>query len=152
MRQSALRRQFVEFIPEQLDEGVLYVSERYGTATHLCCCGCGSEVVTPIGPTDWALEVVNGAVTLAPSIGNWSLPCRSHYLVRQGRVVWARDMSRGEIELGRERDQRLRDAHFARVNRLKEAVRAPTRTAHQHSDAGLGSFWRTVRRWLGRSR
>lgn len=152
MRQSALRPQLVEFIPEQLEDGVLYISQRYRTATHRCCCGCGSEVVTPLGPADWTLEVVKGAATLAPSVGNWSLPCRSHYLVRKGKVVWARDMSRDEIRLGRERDQRLRDAHFARVNRLKEAVQTSTPTAHQHSDAGLGSFWRTVRRWLGRSR
>lgn len=121
MRQSVLRAQFVEFIPEQLEDGVLYISQRYRTATHRCCCGCGSEVVTPLGPADWTLEVVDGAVTLRPSIGNWSLPCRSHYLIRQGRVVWARDMSRDEIKLGRQRDRRLRDAHFAQVNRQKGA-------------------------------
>jgi hypothetical protein len=119
MRQSALRSQFVEFIPEQLDDGVLYISQRYRTATHRCCCGCGSEVVTPLGPADWTLEVVNGALTLRPSIGNWSLPCRSHYLIRQGRVAWAREMSQEEIELGRRRDERLRRTHIERVNRLK---------------------------------
>lgn len=119
MRQSALRSQFVEFIPEQLEDGVLYISQPYRTATHRCCCGCGSEVVTPLGPADWTLEVVNGALTLRPSIGNWSLPCRSHYLIRQGRVVWAREMSQEEIQLGRRRDERLRRTHIERVNRLK---------------------------------
>jgi hypothetical protein len=47
MRQTALRPEFVEFIPEQLEDGVLYISHRYGTALHLCCCGCCSEVVKP---------------------------------------------------------------------------------------------------------
>jgi hypothetical protein len=27
---------FVEFVPEVLERGVLYVSEKYGTASHLC--------------------------------------------------------------------------------------------------------------------
>jgi len=153
MRQSAIRAQFVEFIPEpeQLEDGVLYVSQRYRTAAHRCCCGCGSEVVTPLGPADWTIEAVNGAVTLHPSIGNWSLPCRSHYLVRQGRVVWARAMSRNEIEAGRAHDQRLRDAHFARVNRRKEVERDRVAAAPLPSppDSWLGRLWRALRTWLG---
>ncbi len=116
MKHMVLNPRFVEFIPEQPEDGVLYISERYRTAMHRCCCGCGSEVVTPLGPADWTLEIVNGAVTLRPSIGNWSLPCRSHYLIRQGRVVWAREMDRDEIEQGRLHDRRLRDAHFADVS------------------------------------
>lgn len=120
MRHGYLRPAFVEFIPEQLADGVIYISQHYRTATHRCCCGCGAEVVTPLGPADWSLEIVNGTVTLRPSIGNWSLPCRSHDLIRQGRVAWAGDMSREEIEYGRYRDWLLRNAHFADVNRLKE--------------------------------
>lgn len=53
MRQTALPPQFVEFIPEQLEDGVLYISERHGTAIHLCCCGCGTELVTPLNPAGW---------------------------------------------------------------------------------------------------
>lgn len=151
MKQSALRPQFVEFIPEQLEDGVLYVSQRYRTAAHCCCCGCGSEVVTPLGPADWTLEVDNGAITLHPSVGNWSLPCRSHYLIRQGKVVWARDMHRDEIEQGRVRDQRLRAAHFAQVNRRKEAKGAQLPTAGQRSGSWLTHLWGTIRTWLGRA-
>jgi hypothetical protein len=149
MKQTVLRPQFVEFIPEQLEEGVLYISQRYRTATHRCCCGCGKEVVTPLGPADWTLDVVNEAVTLHPSVGNWSLPCRSHYLIRQSRVIWARDMSRDEIELGRVRDQRLRETHFAQVNRLKEAEKDRTLPAAQDPDSWLARLWRTLRTWLG---
>lgn len=145
MRQAVLRLQSVEFIPEQLEDGVLYVSERYRTATHRCCCGCGSEVVTPLGPALWTLEVVNGAATLRPSIGNWSLPCRSHYLIRRGKVIWARDMSLDEIEWGRRRDQRLRDEHFAEANRRKN-VEKPAATTNRPSDSWLARFWRALRR------
>lgn len=34
---------FVEFIPENLDYGKIYISDTYRTATHLCACGCGIE-------------------------------------------------------------------------------------------------------------
>ena len=54
MRTAFLTPAYVKFVPEPLDDGTLYISE-YGTAVHKCCCGCGSEVVTPLGPTDWKL-------------------------------------------------------------------------------------------------
>ena len=149
MRQAGLRLQFVEFIPEQLEDAVLYVSQRYGTATHRCCCGCGCEVVTPIGPADWTLEVTDGAATLFPSIGNWSLPCRSHYFIRQGRVVWARDMSRGAIEQGRRREQHLRDGYLDRVNRLKEAQLLHPPPSCERSTSWPSRLWREVRSWFG---
>lgn len=149
MRQTVLRPQLVEFIPEHLEDGVLYVSERYRTAAHRCCCGCGSEVVTPLGPAAWTLETVNGDVTLRPSIGNWSLPCRSHYFIRQGKVVWAFDMSREEIEQGRRRDQGIRDLQFAQENRRKQAPTKVQPNAAQHSELWLGRGWRAIRAWLG---
>lgn len=88
MRHDHLRPSFVEFIPEQLEDGVIYISQRYRTATHRCCCGCGAEVVTPLSPAAWSLEIANEGATLRPSIGNWSLPCRSHYLF--AREEWCR--------------------------------------------------------------
>ena len=45
-----LRNEFVDHIPEQLDDGVLYVSMRFGTVVHRCACGCGEEVVDPSWP------------------------------------------------------------------------------------------------------
>ena len=49
---SAFRHEFVEHIPEHVAEGVLYVSVRFGTVVHRCACGCGEEVVTPLGPAE----------------------------------------------------------------------------------------------------
>jgi len=49
---ATLKHEFVEFIPEDLEQGTLYISIRYKTGTHLCCCGCGNIVVTPFSPTD----------------------------------------------------------------------------------------------------
>jgi Family of unknown function (DUF6527) len=55
MRYARLAHEFVDHIPDVLDPGVLYVSMKYATAAHRCCCGCGLEVVTPFTPTDWKL-------------------------------------------------------------------------------------------------
>ena len=52
---QVLTHEFVHFIPEDLAEGVLYVSIPFVTAMHLCCCGCGNEVVTPLNPDGWHL-------------------------------------------------------------------------------------------------
>lgn len=119
MRQQTVRPEFVEVIPERLEDGVLYICERYGTAAHTCCCGCGQEVITPLGPADWSLRREGGAVTLHPSIGNWSFPCRSHYFIRRNKVVWARSMNQSEIERVRRRDQIDKTAYIEEVNRIK---------------------------------
>lgn len=119
MRQTRFSHQIVEFIPERVEEGILYVSHRYATAVHKCACGCGDEVVTPLGPTDWSIQIDNGGATLDPSIGNWSFACRSHYYIHDGRVVWAGHMSRRQIERGRALDREVRGRYIKEVNREK---------------------------------
>ena len=44
---STLTHEFVELLPDTLEEGKIYISIPYATATHRCCCGCGNEVVNP---------------------------------------------------------------------------------------------------------
>jgi hypothetical protein len=104
-RISCIQPKFVEFIPEHLEAGVLYVSRRYATASHLCCCGCGLEVVTPLNPAKWRLTERDGAVSLAPSIGNWSFPCKSHCWIMGNRVRWAGAMSPEMITAVKARDR-----------------------------------------------
>ena len=86
-----LAHKFVELVPEKLEKGILYISITYGTASHLCCCGCGREVVTPIARNGWKFTYDGETVSLAPSIGNWNLPCKSHYWISESRVEWAED-------------------------------------------------------------
>jgi hypothetical protein len=88
---------FVEFGPSDLGEGVLYISMEYATASHLCACGCGVRVVTPLGPADWVLSF-DGQVTFSPSVGNGQFKCGSHYLIRRNRVIWCRTMTRGAAQ------------------------------------------------------
>jgi hypothetical protein len=146
MKQNSLRHSFVEFIPERLDDSVLYISQRYKTAMHKCCCGCGQEVVTPLGPTDWSLRVAGGVVTLHPSIGNWSFPCRSHYFIRSSRVVWAGSMTQREIERGRARDRAYREAYFDRDNAGKEAASRSSGPQVQPPSPGLlDKLWQLLK-------
>ena len=69
MWHTRLEHRFVEHIPEHLEPGVLYVSMKYATAAHSCCCGCGEEVVTPFTPTDWQMIFDGETVSLRPSVG-----------------------------------------------------------------------------------
>ena len=105
-RIDQLTPEFVEYVPERPAPGVLYVSLRYATALHLCCCGCDSEVVTPLNPAKWRLIEDGGTVSLFPSVGNWSLRCQSHYWITGNRVNWAAAMAPHEISAAKARDQR----------------------------------------------
>lgn len=88
MRHDLLIPEFVEYMPEEIREGIIYVSQKYETAIHLCACGCGRKVVTPTGDSWWSITINDGKVTLNPSIGNWQLPCKTHYFIRDNRIEW----------------------------------------------------------------
>jgi Family of unknown function (DUF6527) len=109
---TTISHEFVDVIPESLDEGVLYVCIQYETAIHRCCCGCGEEVVSPLHPRQWSLVFDGQTISLTPSLGNWSFPCQSHYWIRRNRVHWARPFGRDEIEQLRAGDRRMLEAHF----------------------------------------
>lgn len=112
---------FVRNIPDLIEDGVLYVSIEYGTALHRCACGCGFEVVTPFSPSDWELSFDGCSVSLNPSIGNWSFPCRSHYWIARNEVLWSHQLSERDIYHARRIDR-------ARRVRLPEpVVPGPTR-------------------------
>ena len=108
-RINTLRHEFVEYIPDAVNEGVLYVSMTFATVVHRCCCGCWSEVVTPLDPRDWEMTFDGKSISLYPSIGNWSLACQSHYWIYRNQVRWARRLSTFAIKKGRAID-RIRKA------------------------------------------
>jgi len=111
-REVTLRHEFVEFIPEPLEDGVIYISIPYATASHNCCCGCGMKVVTPLSPTDWKLTFDGKTISLNPSIGNWSLPCRSHYWIVQNRVRWAEQWTDKQVQAGRAHDAASKQRYY----------------------------------------
>jgi len=113
MRHQRLQHQFVERVPRTLEAGILYISLEHGTAIHSCCCGCGEEVVTPLTPTDWRMTYDGETVSLHPSIGNWQLKCRSHYVIDRGRVIEAGPWMRKRVVAEQARDKRTKATHYA---------------------------------------
>ena len=99
-------------MPQDLSPGVLYVSEEFGAVAHLCACGCGTKVRTPLGPTEWSLEETDDGPTLRPSVGNWQQTCQSHYLITAGEVVWAEPWTAEEIADGRRREEERRRRYY----------------------------------------
>lgn len=122
MKIKQIRPESVEFIPERIEEGVLYISERYSTAVHKCCCGCGQEVVTPLSSAEWSVKRKGGRVSLWPSIGNWSYPCRSHYVIWDSRVLEARAMTERQIQRVKANDRADKTAQIRRTNHDKDAA------------------------------
>lgn len=109
-RIATFRHVFTEFIPEKLEDGVLYVSLKFNTVTHRCACGCSEEVVTPLSPNDWSMTYNGQSVSLHPSIGNWSYKCRSHYWIRNNKVSWAESWSNEKIKAARNQEKQRRNS------------------------------------------
>lgn len=142
--------QFVELIPREIQDGVLYISEKYGTASHNCCCGCGMKVVTPFSPARWQLRREGSLVTLFPSIGNWNFPCRSHYWIRRNRVEWAGAMSHQDIRRVKERDERDIRSHIAQKNTSKMTNASQTNHVKPSSrsiSVWLNELWSRLKDW-----
>ncbi len=109
----------VHFMPKELKPGVLYVSEEFGTAAHLCACGCGAKIRTPLGPTEWSLEETDRGPTLRPSVGNWQQVCQSHYWIYQGKIKWAEKCSPEQIAAGRRNEEKRRRAYYDAIDRQR---------------------------------
>ena len=82
------------YIPENIEDGSLYISLPYGTAIHNCPCGCGLKTVTPFTTNNfdtkdkWSLNFENIGddkyVTINPSILNRS--CGTHYYIIKNKI------------------------------------------------------------------
>ena len=92
-----LKLKITDTIPVDLEEGILYVSFKYWTTAHKCGCGCGQKVVLRIGPKYWAITLNGESVSMYPSVGNWQLPCQSHYWIEAGQILPAENWSDAEI-------------------------------------------------------
>lgn len=145
MRYSRLEHHFVERIPEQLRPGVLYISIEYATAAHSCCCGCGEEVVTPFTPTDWKMTFDGETVSLNPSIGNWTLACRSHYLIKCGKIIEAEPWTDKQIEAGLRRERSAKAQYYEQRIEDRPPIAVPTTQATAATEFGIWSrLWRTI--------
>ena len=111
-------------MPKELKPGILYVSEEFGTAAHLCPCGCGSKNRTPLGPTEWTFTETQLGPSLDPSIGNWQRACKSHYWILNGEIIWAPQWTPREISAGRAHEYERRRRYYEAINRPRAGILA----------------------------
>jgi hypothetical protein len=125
---ARIRLERVRTMPTPLEPGVLYVSDEFETAAHLCACGCGSKIRTPLGATEWTFIDDPDGPSLAPSVGNWQKPCKSHYWIDNGEIHLSGAWSQNQILAGRAAEERRRRAHY--------------------KDLYPTSWWKRFGRWL----
>src|SRR6266571_1128528 len=125
----------VQYMPTKLEPGILYVAEEFGAAAHLCACGCGAIVRTPLDPTEWSLTETEDGPSLYPSVGNWQEPCQSHYWIERGRVKWAAKWTSAQIEAGRRKEQERRVEYY--------------KTLYRKQPTKFRKLWDRIRSFLG---
>lgn len=118
---------FVETIPADLSDlqaGTLYISMKYNTLVHRCPCRCGGLSEIGLHPATRRLIYDGQSVSIEPSIGVRTLPCRSHYWIRKNRIVWAKPLGR-KMDKWFDEDRRDLTAAFERRSgaRRTNAVR-----------------------------
>jgi hypothetical protein len=101
-RLTTITPEFVDTVPpdDELKDGVIYISEKYSCAIHMCACGCRVKTVMPINYKQedgtmttfgWDYTWVatdSVSVTFSPSVGNMQFPCKSHYFIRNNKIEW----------------------------------------------------------------
>lgn len=132
----SIKLERVKFMPKELQPGVLYVSEEFGIAIHLCACGCGSQVRTALGATEYSVSETPEGPSLFPSVGNWQRPCQSHYWIERGEVRWAEKWTPEQIAAGRAREEARRQAYYRELYGRRGGI--------------LGRIWRWAKGLFGR--
>lgn len=141
---AQLEHRFVTNVPRSLESGILYVSLEYTTMIHLCACGCEREVVTPLSPKDWKMSFDGETVSVTPSVGSWSLPCRSHYIIDHGNIRWAEQWNDEQIRRGRELDRVRKRGQPA--TKSTSSLTSDSAPAQKPIKIGpLTRFWRWLR-------
>ncbi len=96
-------------IPENMEEGVLYIVESWEMARFKCPCGCGNDIILPIMiPWGWDYTRIDDKVTLSPAIKpptketiNPNNPdkkyCNSHYQIVNNEIIWKPDDIKADV-------------------------------------------------------
>lgn len=86
-------------LPKSINDmkhGILYLKyneDNTYESFHLCPCGCGEPVYLQYGGKGWNITLsINGrelkSVTISPSVGCFDFPCKSHYFIRENKIIW----------------------------------------------------------------
>jgi uncharacterized protein DUF6527 len=114
---AKLNHVFIETIPDELEDGILYISIRFRIIMHNCACGCKNKVVIPLSPARWKMTFDGKTISLSPSIGNWNFDCRSHYWITNSEVIWAEKWLNKEITTGKKNEKRKRKKYYKKQNK-----------------------------------
>lgn len=101
MKINKFKIQFVETVPSELKDGILYICISCNVIVHKCACGCGEKTVTPIVQKyGWKMTYDGQTITLRPSVGNFSIQCQSHYYITENRVEWLEKYQQKDTKKG----------------------------------------------------
>lgn len=114
--------QRVGYMPNDLKPGILYVSEEFDIALHLCACDCRAKMKTLLWPTERSVTETRKGVTTRPSVGNWQQPCQSHYWIEYGKIIWAQKWTPEEITAGRRNEEPRRPIYYAALYRNRPSI------------------------------
>lgn len=130
----------------ELVESTLYISIKYKTMAHLCLCGCQTKIVTPLSPTGWNLTFDGRTITVRPSVGNWQLACRSHYIISHNRVIWCDNWSDDEIEYVYAHDQHEKSNYYSvkPTSFLDKPEAATTLSTKKHKGEKPSKWWQRI--------
>ncbi|MEJ0094984.1 MAG: DUF6527 family protein [Methylocella sp.] len=76
-------------------------------------------------------------ISLSPSIGNWTLNCRSHYVIDRGKVIEAGPWCDEQVEAERRRDRAAKVRFYGQSSKVEPPVQP-------HPPKAAPSFWRRV--------
>jgi len=116
---TRLNHVFIDTIPDEIEEGVLYISTKFRVIIHSCCCGCKEKVVTPLSPARWKMTFDGSSISIYPSIGNWNSDCQSHYWIQNSEVKWALKWGDDEISEGKSFERKKREEYYRKANKVK---------------------------------
>ncbi len=86
---------FVNEIPElsSIKSNTVYIDIEHNVCSHLCPCGCNEEIITPLSRNHgWTLTYDGDCISLSPSIGNGAYNCKSHYFIKNSKIIWCPNM------------------------------------------------------------
>lgn len=92
-KQYTIIPSFVTEIPafDKMEAGILYIDCNHRVLSHLCPCGCGEEIILPLSKDfGWIMVFSGDSVSLTPSVGNGQLLCKSHYFIKENRIIWCK--------------------------------------------------------------
>ena len=88
---------FEEDVPERLRGNALYIigaKNYYWAIILLCPCGCGEAIHLNLlkrAYPMWKYKIRGEEISVIPSIWR-TAGCKSHFFIRKGRIVWAKDL------------------------------------------------------------